>query len=126
MKKLMTMAFGLGLLAGGLVVASDNVTLSLGTTLSDNHRWAVKLLAIDGQPVERAAVVSHQRVFVLKPGRHTLRLARWNMGTGTRLAGTAQQTRVIHELDVTMAAGGRYRVEGTGRGSDWSPHLVSH
>jgi hypothetical protein len=45
------------------------------------------------------------------------------MGTGSRLAGTAEQTRVIQELDITVVAGGRYQVEGTGRGSDWSRNL---
>lgn len=125
MNKLMVMALSLVLLAGGSVVASDDATLSLGNPRSQHHRWALKLMAVDGQAVQPVAVVAHQRLFALSPGKHSLRLARWTMGTGSRLAGSAQQTRVIHEFDVTVSAGGHYRVEGEGRGSDWSPTLVS-
>jgi hypothetical protein len=126
MKKMMVFALGLVLLAGGSLFASDNATLSLGNTRSQNQRWAVRLLAIDGQAIEKTAVASHQRVFTLSPGTHTLRLARWWRGTGSRLGGSARESGRIRDLEVTVEAGGQYRVEGTGRGSSWEPTMVAN
>jgi len=126
MKKLTVFVLSLFLLAGTSLFASDDATVSLGNTRSENNRWALRMLAIDGQPVEKTAVASHQRVFTLSPGQHTLRLARWWRGTGSRLGGTARESSVIHELDVTVETGGHYRVEGTGRGSSWSPTIVAN
>jgi hypothetical protein len=126
MKKLTVFALSLFLLAGTSLFASDDATLSLGNTRSQNNRWALRMLAIDGQPVERTAVASHQRVFTLSPGQHTLRLARWWRGTGSRLGGTARESGAIRDLEVTVEAGGQYLVEGTGRGSSWTPQIVAN
>jgi len=126
MNKLTMFALSLVLLGGTSLLASEDATVSLGNTRSQNNRWALRVLSIDGQPVEKTAVASHQRVFTLSPGRHTLRLARWWRGTGSRLGGTSRESGVIRDLEVTVEAGGQYRVEGTGRGSNWEPRIVAN